>query len=136
MKNQTSQRNKPILINSNNSKEKRKDDYAHKCFSPLPKNSSQININNSTKNRERDLINTSPRSRKKTIKESSKNEWKPSPNELKMNDVGNKVSEFRYYSSSDQREKKNVSKNNSQNSSANTSNRNKINLETPQRANK
>ena len=135
MKNQTGQRNKPILINSNNSKEKRKDEYVPKCFSPLPKNSSQININ-STKNRERDLINTSPRSRKKTFKESSKNELKPSTNELKMNDVGNKVNEFRYCSSSDQREKKNVSKNNSQNSSANTSNRNKVNLETPQRANK
>jgi hypothetical protein len=127
VKNPKIQRNKALLINSNNSKEKRKEEY-NKCFSPLPKNFSPKYLNNiDERPRERDMIKTSPRLRKiKSLKGTSMSDLKPSPREPKMNDSESRVSDLKNISITDNREKKSLSNNNSQNNSTNTINRNKV----------
>jgi hypothetical protein len=139
VKNTKSQRNKALLINSNNSKEKRKDEFNNnKCFSPVPKNFSPIYLNNlNERSRERDLIKTSPRIRKnKSLKGTSTSDLKPSPREPKMNDSESRVSDIKNISTLDNREKKSLSYNNSQNSSTNTINRNKVIFEVSNYASK
>lgn len=118
------QRNKPVLLNSNNSNERRKINIEEKNFlSPVPKipSHNHLKMYLGEKNID-DLPRSSPQTRKSTTKQFSNSDKKVIPPETNIVPSGNKANVFKYYSTSVQKYKKSSSGNNSQNNSANTSN--------------